>query len=52
MNIMKSALMSLRLICLTLFFASAFGADQLPRTLEAASDGVVSIENKIGRAHV
>lgn len=49
---MKATLMGLRLVCLTLFFASAFAADRLPRTLQAAPDGVVSIENIAGSVEV
>ena len=48
MGFIKSTLMVLRLVCLTLFFASAFADEQLNRRVEAASDGVVTIDNKAG----
>lgn len=48
----KTTFMGLRLACLTLFFASAFAAGELPKTIEAAPDGVVSIENTAGSVEV
>jgi DUF4097 and DUF4098 domain-containing protein YvlB len=52
MNFMKTTLMGLRLVCLTLFFASAFGAETLDRRIDAAPDGIVSIENTAGSVEV
>ena len=52
MNFMKTTLMALRLVCLTLFFASAFGAEPLNRRLDAAPDGVVTIDNTAGSVEV
>lgn len=49
---MKTILMTLRLACLTLFFALAFGAEPLNRRLDAAPDGVVSIDNTAGSVEV
>jgi DUF4097 and DUF4098 domain-containing protein YvlB len=49
---MKTIFMGLRLVCLTLFFASAFAAERLDRRLEAAPDGVVSIDNTAGSVEV
>lgn len=49
---MKTTLMTLRLACLTLFFASAFAAETLNRRLDAAPDGVVSIDNTAGSIEV
>jgi DUF4097 and DUF4098 domain-containing protein YvlB len=49
---MKTMFMGLRLVCLTLFFASAFAAEPLDRRLEAAPDGVVSIDNTAGSVEV
>src|SRR5688572_1684972 len=52
MGFMKSTLMVLRLVCLTLFFASAFADEQLNRRVDAAADGVVTIDNKAGSVEV
>jgi hypothetical protein len=52
MNFMKTTLMTLRLLCLTLFFASAFGAEPLNRRLEAAPDGVVTVDNTAGSVDI
>ncbi len=52
MVFMKSTLMVLRLACLTLFFASAFAAEQVNRRVDAASDGLVTIDNKSGSVEV
>lgn len=52
MHMTKLAFMGLRLACLMLFVASAFAAGPLPRTLQAASDGLVSIENTAGSVEV
>lgn len=52
MTFMKSTLMILRLACLTLFFASAFASEQINRRVDAASDGVVTIDNKSGSVEV
>ncbi|HLT91075.1 MAG TPA: DUF4097 family beta strand repeat-containing protein [Woeseiaceae bacterium] len=48
----KATLMGLRLSCLTLFVASAFAADDLPRSVDAVPDGNVSIENTAGSVDV
>ncbi len=52
MHMTKLAFMGLRLACLMLFVASAFAAGPLPRTLEAAPDGLVTIENTAGSVKV
>jgi DUF4097 and DUF4098 domain-containing protein YvlB len=52
MHMTKLAFMGLRLACLMLFVAQAFAAGPLPRTLEAAADGLVTIENTAGSVEV
>lgn len=52
MSFMKTTLMALRLLCLTLFVATAFAAEPLNRRLEAAPDGVVTIDNTAGSVEV
>ena len=44
--------MALRLLCLTLFVATAFAAEPLNRRLEAAPNGVVTIDNTAGSVEV
>jgi len=52
MNFTRTTLLVLRLSCLTLFVASAFGAEQVNRKLDAAPDGMVTIENTAGSIDV
>lgn len=52
MTFMKTTLMTLRLLCLTLFVATAFAAETLDRRLEAAPDGVVTVDNTAGSVEV
>lgn len=52
MGFMKTTLMALRLLCLTLFVATAFAAEPLNRRLEAAPKGVVTIDNTAGSVEV
>ncbi len=49
---MNMTLMALRVVCLTLFLASALAAQPLDRRLEAAPDGVVTIDNTAGSVEV
>ena len=51
-NFMKTTLMGLRLLCLMLFVASAVADERLDRRLEAAPDGVVTIDNTAGSVEV
>lgn len=52
MSFMKTTLMGLRLLCLTLFVATAFAAEPLNRRIEAAPNGVVTIDNTAGSVEV
>jgi DUF4097 and DUF4098 domain-containing protein YvlB len=52
MNFTKTTLMVLRLSCLMLFVASAFGAEKVNRKMDAAPAGQVTIENTAGTINV
>ncbi len=51
-HLTRAPLMALRVACLALFVASAFGAEGVDQRIEAAPDGIVSVENTAGSLEI
>jgi DUF4097 and DUF4098 domain-containing protein YvlB len=51
-HLTRTPLMALRLVCLVLFVASAFGAEEVNQRIDAAPDGIVNVENTAGSVDI